>query len=338
MSLEEGVKIRSANINLLRFICAILVIICHASAVAENDTDILSKWLGNQANLGGVAVAVFFFLSGLYVSKSISNSNNIKDYFIKRCKRIFPQLWIVVLSCTFVIGPLVTNLSALQYFKSSETYKYLFNMFLIPVHNLPGVFINHYYTTVNGPLWTMPIEFMCYIVLAVIFFGQVHTHIGKRGPTYFAITTLAYFIYLIIVILVKNEFLITVCRPIICFFVGMTAYEYRDKIKLSPILGIVSLIILFLLKVNPIFNLFMVFVIPYAVCSIALGMPQIPAKGKLFNCSYEMYLLGWPIQQLLINGMGRMSAIMNWVIAVPIDIIIGFCLYELTEMILNKMK
>jgi peptidoglycan/LPS O-acetylase OafA/YrhL len=337
MTLEDGIKIRSTNINLLRFICAALVIISHSSAVAEGKIDLLSTWLGGQCNIGGAAVAVFFFLSGLYVAKSISNSSGIREYFIKRCRRIFPQLWIVVLVSAFILGPIVTTLSPAKYFRSSETYKYLFNMLLLPVHNLPGVFSGHPDSTVNGPLWTMPVEFLCYIILALIFFALKRKNTEKNSRAYLAITILSYVFYLYLSVVLKNDFLISIGRPIICFFVGMTAYEYRKKIRLHPISGIVLLVALFLLKLDPLFNAFMVFIIPYAVVSIGLGLPQLPVKNRVFNCSYEMYLLGWPIQQLVIEKLGRMSAVENWLIAIPIDIIVGYLLYELTEKILKKL-
>ncbi len=331
MYLEDGIKIRSTNINLLKFICALLVIISHASAVAENKIDILAGWLNGQSNIGGVAVAVFFFLSGFYVSKSIVKSKNIWDFFKKRCLRIFPQLGVVVVGSAFVLGPILSTLSLEKYFINVEVYKYLLNIILLPVHNLPGVFTSHFDSTVNGPLWTMPVEFFCYIVLAIVFFGLNKLRINNRGISYIIMTIALYFMYMFLIFKVKSEFLVTVFRPIICFFVGMIFYEYRSFIKLKPIVGILTLIVLFTLKINPLFNLLMVFVIPYSICAIALGLPQLSIKGKIFNCSYEMYLLGWPIQQIIVEGMGNMSAILNWIIAIPIDICIGFILYKAIE-------
>ena len=41
---------------------------------------------------------------------------------------------------------------------------YLLNSIMILVHNLPGVFCNNINTSVNGPLWTLPVEFLCYIM------------------------------------------------------------------------------------------------------------------------------------------------------------------------------
>ena len=95
--LSEKIKIKSSNINILRFICAIAVIICHSYAVTAGEEDFVSRYTGGQCNLGGVAVAVFFFLSGLYVSKSLDRTDSAWVFIKKRCDRIFPSLWTVVI-------------------------------------------------------------------------------------------------------------------------------------------------------------------------------------------------------------------------------------------------
>ncbi len=72
-ALNEKLEIRSSNINVLKFICAIAVIIGHQSYIYAGKEDVLSQLSHGQCGIGGIAVAVFFFLSGLYVSKSLEN-------------------------------------------------------------------------------------------------------------------------------------------------------------------------------------------------------------------------------------------------------------------------
>ena len=71
-SLNSKLKIKSTNVNLLKFIAAVLVIVCHAFPITNNGVDILAEYTNGECNFGGFAVGIFFFFSGLYVAKSFS--------------------------------------------------------------------------------------------------------------------------------------------------------------------------------------------------------------------------------------------------------------------------
>ena len=120
-SLNNKLKIKSTNVNLLKFVAALLVILCHAYPITDNGVDILSRYTNGACNFGGFAVGIFFFFSGLYVAKSFSRVDTIWNYFKKRIERIFPQLIIVVLLSVFVLGPITTSISAGEYFSDKST-------------------------------------------------------------------------------------------------------------------------------------------------------------------------------------------------------------------------
>ena len=130
--------------------------------------------LGTLDASGGIAVKVFFILSGFWVTQSFLKSESIKEYSIKRFKKILPQYWLVVL--VFAVGlSAFSVLSLREYFCNSVFYKYLAaNIltlnFIQP--NLPGVFeglaLNG---SVNGSLWTIKIEIGFYILLPFIVFA-----------------------------------------------------------------------------------------------------------------------------------------------------------------------
>lgn len=68
-----------------------------------------------------------------------------------------------------MLGPLLTTLSLREYFTNTHTWGYLQNIALHIVFYLPGVFENnHIANAVNGSLWSLPIEFLMYIILAVV--------------------------------------------------------------------------------------------------------------------------------------------------------------------------
>ena len=62
----------------------------------------------------------------------------------------------------------------------------MLNAVLVLVHPLPGVFAsNPYPDVVNGALWTLPVEYACYVLCFVVFLA---TRFRKKGTT--AVTVL----------------------------------------------------------------------------------------------------------------------------------------------------
>ena len=349
-NLSELLGIKSTNVNLLKFIAAILVIIGHANPVTGTGIDLLTMYTGGECSFGGLAVGFFFFLSGLYVTKSLSKTANLKKYIFKRAERIFPQLTVVILLSAFVLGPILTNLPLGAYFTSGGTYLYLLNSLLVPVHNLPGVFEGLPYQTVNGPLWTLPVEFACYLMLwAISMLLVLITRYKSHGNLSGIVDSKAFRVLLwvgaIIVFLgfiavfyvLKNEFLVSVVRPVVIFIEGSLFYQYRDKIKVNWTVGLVMTLILALSGLAGLFSIGMILFLPYITISLTLGIPQIKADWTVFKISYEMYLVGWPIQQILMNALhGSMDAYMNVLLTVPFDIIFALLLYKTVNMLTAK--
>ena len=349
--LSELLNIKSTNVNLLKFIAAILVIIGHANPVTGTGTDLLTMYTGGECSFGGLAVGFFFFLSGLYVTKSLSKTTNLKKYIFKRAERIFPQLIVVILLSAFVLGPILTNLPLGTYFTSGGTYLYLLNSLLVPIHNLPGVFDGLPYQTVNGPLWTLPVEFACYLMLWAISLLLVlitrykgHGNLSgivdsKAFRVLLWIGAIAVFLGFIAVFYVlKNDFLVSVVRPVVIFIEGSLFYQYRDKIKVNWIVGLVMALILALSGLAGLFSIGMIIFLPYITISLTLGIPQIKADWTIFKISYEMYLLGWPIQQVIMRVVnGGLSAPLNVLLTVPFDIILAYILYKSVNAMVTRL-
>lgn len=119
--------------------------------------------------VGGLGVSVFFFLSGFLVWSSWARDPDVYRFFLRRALRIFPGLWMLVLPTVVVLGPLLTPLPLPSYFENPQTWRYLGNAFLWTGYTLPGVFVdNPYPATVNGSLWTLPIEFFCYGIAVAV--------------------------------------------------------------------------------------------------------------------------------------------------------------------------
>jgi len=341
IKLTQRMDVISTNVNMLRFLAAILVIFSHSFYVANMQDDPLAKFCGMQTNLGGVAVAVFFFLSGFYVTKSLYKRNNVKEYLYKRCLRIFPQLWITIFLSVFVLGPILTTYSLNRYFMNGGTYLYLLNAILFPIHNLPGVFEGNIYdASVNGALWTLPVEFIAYCVLAVIMVISKKVLKKENSQKVFHIISIVVLliVFVFVDVVLKNDFLITAMRPLIIFFVGVLYYDYAEKIKLCIPVACGMVLFMVFCCIIPLLNYALIFCLPYVIITFSLGMKQIRVK-EIVKISYEMYLLGWPIQQSVVCWFGgTMNPYLNFLIVLPIDIILGYILFACVEKVEKSAK
>lgn len=82
--------IKSNAFNALRILCCFIVITKHVLDLSGTSSVFYPFFDGH------VAVCVFFILSGFWVTKSYLSSNNLKEYFFKRAKRILPMYYISV--------------------------------------------------------------------------------------------------------------------------------------------------------------------------------------------------------------------------------------------------
>ena len=119
--------------------------------------------------LGALGVSVFFSLSGYLVYQSILRDSDVWRFLARRALRIFPGLVVMLLFTVLLLGPLVTILSAKDYFSRHETWEYLWKIKLWGDDRLPGVFNeNHYPHSVNSSLWTLKWEWVMYCLLALL--------------------------------------------------------------------------------------------------------------------------------------------------------------------------
>lgn len=103
-------------------------------------------------------------------------------------------------------------------------------------------------------------------------------------------------LFIAIYFIIKNDFMLSVVRPVILFLVGSIFYEYREKITLNKWGGAIAFVEAISGYIG-LFSIGMLVFLPYSVLAFTLGIAQIDIDWKIFKISYEVYLLGWPIQQ-----------------------------------------
>lgn len=329
VSLKKFESTRSNNLNLVKFIAALFVIISHAYPLCKGAeyNDILSDLSRNSIAFGSLAVAIFFMSSGFFVTKSLLKSKDSKKYLHNRFIRIFPPLWFTLLVCIVVCGLFFSTYSLGKYFLSSDFFKYCLNFILIPIHNLPGVFMNNIYPgVINGPLWTLPIEFVCYLVLLLAYKLNL---VNKKSYKYVALLVIVAFVGINLIPLSIKGYI----QPCFLFFWGSFYWIYRDKITMNNTYFLISLVAFVLLIVLGYGHVASFLFVPYLTLYIAFCLPQCNNRlASLGNLSYDIYLCGWPIQQMIISLFGGSMLVgMNILISIPLSILVGYITYSLVE-------
>lgn len=331
---------RSNNLQLLRFLASILVIVSHAFALStgSNAEEWLIKCTNYQLTLGGLAVSVFFCAGGFLIARSMERVKNGPIYFKTRILRIFPLLAVVVFITAFILGPCITQDALGDYFTNPNVYKYLSNALFILQHDLPGIFLNNVYgSTVNGSLWTLPVEFLCYIGCYIMwklnFFDNKNT---KFSIPLVAIGSIALFFF---VNFTGLEILLSALLPILLFYTGILFYLYRNRINLTGKGAILCIILLIFSNYLNLLNIGMIFFFPYILFYLSFAIKQISDRiGKLGNYSYGIYLCAFPIQQVIVEYFGgHMNPIHNMILSIPLAILCGYVLYILIEEPISRL-
>ena len=115
------------NFNLIRLFAAWLVIYGHAWAITGSAGGDLVTHLTRFKFAGGVAVDVFFFISGYLIAQSWERSSDGVDFAAKRLGRIYPGLVVATLFSIVLVGAAMTTWSQADYWSSPVTWTNLLN-------------------------------------------------------------------------------------------------------------------------------------------------------------------------------------------------------------------
>ena len=299
IKLSDVATSRVNNLNFIRLVAALMVIVSHCySVVLGGDAgSYLQKFTGDRLSSGGVSVGVFFLFGGFLIARSCEHYPEARKFFSARILRLFPELLFVVILTAFVLGPMLSTLSPAEYFTNPQTYKYLLNGALIMVHQLPGVFTNNPSgDVVNAALWTLPAEFVCYILC---FISYKLTKFDKKK---FLLLSVPVYVLAAVYYVKFSPLQLSAVRAVLLFYLGVLIWVFRDQVTISPVLGLASIILWFVMVFHGIDNLAMLTVFPVACFCLAYGMGNhFSTFGTKYELSYGIYLWAYPIQQALVQ-------------------------------------
>jgi peptidoglycan/LPS O-acetylase OafA/YrhL len=340
-SLQSLVRSRqNNNLNAIRLLLAVLVILSHSFPLTSGkDGDPLYVLSHEQATFGGLAVYLFFFISGFLITASWLNSKSMNDYMRRRILRIFPGYTVALIfsflvASAFASHPFVDLPTRLAKFK---------DVFFLDLTSCSGDWVfpkNPFPFSANGSLWTINPEFMCYLLVAAIgLFGFF-----KHRSLIFA-ALLVMLGYYSLTLLLEGEASIQFNKNffIFLFFTmflsGACAWLWRDKIPIHPALTILALmIVLITIKFPPWFMVLAPFAASYLVLWVGFAF-RIKFLGwcDKTDLSYGVYLFAFPIQQTLVSA-GLTNAWALFAIATPISMAVAFLSWTFVEKPFLRLK
>lgn len=328
--LNERTSGRDNNLNLIRAIAATAVLVSHAFPITlgPGATEPFSVSTGHS--LGGLAVYAFFAISGFLISMSFMRSSSWLSFLAARFLRLVPGLVVSLLLVAFVLGPIVTSLSPGAYFTHIETYTFVIrNTLLAPLQfTLPGVFETQPYTAVEGSIWTLFYEVICY--MGVFALGIVGI-LGKR--LWMALIFAAYLaVWLLIEAKGGHPRLMALQDLSLPFVIGMAFYLWQDRLPLSFIGVVVLSGLAWALRDLLIYDLALVLALSYAVFWLGYvpgGLMR--AYNRLGDYSYGIYIYAFPLQGAAVWALGPQSPLTNMIVAFVPTLILSVLSWHLIE-------
>ena len=271
---------RANNLHALRLMLAAAVVVSHAwpLALGAGTAEPMEALTGHS--LGGWAVGLFFFLSGLLIAGSAELSSPAR-FWSARARRILPGLAVallVTLALAALSGADLTPGLAATYALRGIT--------LISLeHHLPGAFaLAPIPGIVNGPLWSLAHEVAAYALC----WGAVRLGLLRHGAG-LVVLLAALALWLMPGLPARAE---TFAPLFLAFSVGMLAHALRHRLPLSP------WVTLALILLAPFGWPFAIAALGQAALVLAFCLPARPLTRDL---SFGVYVYGWPVAQWLVH-------------------------------------
>ena len=223
----------------------------------------------------------------------------------------------MILVCALIIGPVFTRFSLAQYFAAPQFWEFLLNIIGQNYSSLPGTFTGTASPTVNGALWTLGYEMVCYAFVALLLVTrQLNAPIKITALAVFATIISFYVEYnginanphnfyesktLHILLGRESQIMMT-------FICGIIAYQLKNIIPYSKWIFLVCVAICITaavtlnIKLHNEILLRIILLPALTYITIFIGMSDIkyPAFLRKNDLSYGIYLYHDPVMHLVI--------------------------------------
>lgn len=295
---------KNNNITFIHIMAALMVILGHEYVLLGYEAP---KIFGFSIHTLGVRT--LFLISGLLVSRSYIRNNNCFVFWTKRLWRLYPSFVVCVILTVLILFPLDT---AGGYWKDALKNIY-YGLTIHPLSRMGDVFIsNPYPGSINGSLWTLPIEIACYLFVVPVI--NIYKYIKSHNRHIANCFVISFVASLSLISAVLNHMLTIQhlvfygtdwtrgLELIVFFFIGtafclMEMEKYCDW-QSSIVLLVVSISLFW--KNGFLCSLIMPFIIGYFLLTFATAKPPRFEHVIKRDICYGLYLYAFPVQQLLI--------------------------------------
>ena len=295
-SLAHG---RFNNLDLVRLVCAALVLLGHGFIIFTNDPDDPAPLASLLYDAQAVGLNVFFVLSGFLIARSALRSKGFVSFWTARAARIVPGLLVASAFCALLVGPLATDMTLATYFTDPAVALYVVGtgLFTLPDLRLPGVFETAPNAgDVNVSVWTLRYE----IALYVAAWGAASLGLLTRRSVFLVIAVaIAYGATMESGLYKHVPTAWHVLRFGTAFGLGAFAWLHRDRIVMSwtHALGLTLLALaLHETVAGPVLSLV---ASGYLALMFGYAAPVFKPYLRVGDLSYGVYIYHWPIGSLL---------------------------------------
>jgi peptidoglycan/LPS O-acetylase OafA/YrhL len=324
----------------LRIIAALVVLVRHSLIVLD---DAISPFgpVGMD-DLPALGLWVFFVLSGFLLPAAWERRPRLVRYVAARVLRVFPGLFVALLVTVLGIGLAATTLPTGEYLGHPQTLAFLAdNLTLLPNYVLPGVFeSNSYPLAVNGALWSIGPLFVLYLLVPVV--GSIPLR-GLRAATWSGMVVVCWLAPVLEAVdtdgIVWGNFTHDILRVGAFFSAGAAIREWRLPLRGPAALTAGSILAIVMVVVPDLTWPVAHVTVPYLL--VYLGSRPIPvlrSLGRFGDPSYGIFLIGFPVQQLLIHGNPELDWIPSILCTAAVSVAFGYGLWWFVDQPIARLR
>ena len=314
--------------GIVRLVLAFLVVVSHTYPLVRGQgmPDPLLT-LTHTTTFGELAVDFFFVISGYLVTQSLRRSASVTDYIRKRLRRIYPGFAVAV-PMSVLLG-----LSCAGHWQlPKDIFKIIFSLITLGQPIVATSFGGNAYPIPNGALWTIRYEALCYLLPIALCIAN-----HSRAT---ALTCATAFVLMLLSGLFPRDaggLLATLHNPmrlVGCFLAGIALLDLTEmsppSLVRASVAGIICVAGMFWMAMSIIaigaFG-------GYAVLAVCRhpGISFVSRVGRRNDCSYGVYLYGWPLQSLIIWLLPAASPLAVIALAVPLSLVAGWLSWTFVE-------
>lgn len=318
------------NFTALRLLAAFMVLFTHMFAISGWPEPGILPGLG----FGNFAVSMFFIISGFLVTASWQNDPSLKRFLQRRLLRLWPAMAVAFGLTMLVLAPIVREQSLHELFEVKQYTKAFANLIFYPNYRTFDAFslTGLRYAAINGSLWTIPLEFLCYLLVMLMallsrgrlrialfaaiaalltaFFlrgGDTAFHATKHPSTWFYLAHYGTF-----------------------FFLGGLVHFHRHLLRPHWVAASVAAGVVLLLLNQTV----LAYLVALPLLTLWVGTQSWPVLNKadsLGDYSYGVYLYAWPTQQVVTLMLGTAAFLPLLTCSAILTLALGIFSWHLIE-------